>query len=194
MATAYLIGSIPSAYLVTRWLTGRDIRQLGDGNSGAANVFRSVGNRAGIFVGVADIGKGAVAVLLVRGVLDSNAAAMLAGVVVVAGHNWPIHLQWRGGRGAATAVGVLLVMLPLIAIPLSLVALVFLYLARSSIRVLAFLFISIALLSWPAGYSFPIVLYSVGIPVLVGTSHYLSVRRNGSQEEPAGGEQVLPQG
>ena len=64
---AYLIGGIPTAYLATRFLRGDDIRQLGDRNSGAANVFRNVGPKAGLAVGVIDIVKGAVAVILAAG-------------------------------------------------------------------------------------------------------------------------------
>ena len=95
---AYLIGSIPTAYLATLFLRGDDIRQLGDRNSGAANVFRNVGPAAGIAVGVIDIVKGAVPVILAIMALDSNRAEMIAGALVVVGHNWPILLRFRGGQ------------------------------------------------------------------------------------------------
>ena len=73
---SYFIGSMPTAYLATRLLKGQDIRQLGDRNVGAANVYRSVGPRAGLAVGIIDIAKGAVAVLLVKGMVDSPALEM----------------------------------------------------------------------------------------------------------------------
>ena len=191
--TAYLIGRLPTSYLAARLLAGQDIRQLGDGNAGATNVFRTVGSKAGIAVGIIDVGKGAVAVLLVRGIIDSTAAEMVAGVVVVAGHNWPVYLQLRGGRGAATAVGVLLAMLPAVAIPVSLSGLVVLYIIKSATKVLGLAFISIVFLAvWPFGYDYPHVAYSVGIPVLVGASHYLSLRRV-TPSEGRSGEQDLPQ-
>ncbi|MCH8226554.1 MAG: glycerol-3-phosphate acyltransferase, partial [Chloroflexi bacterium] len=104
---SYFIGSVPTAYLATRLLKGQDIRQLGDRNVGAANVYRSVGPGIGVAVGIIDIAKGAVAVLLVKGLVDSTGLEMTAGVAALAGHNWPVYLGLRGGRGAATAVGVL---------------------------------------------------------------------------------------
>ena len=195
---AYLIGSTPTAYLAVRLLKGQDIRQLGDGNAGAANVFRTISSRAGIMVATVDIGKGAAAVLLVRGLLDSTIAEMLAGVAAVAGHSWPVHLQMRGGRGAAAAVGVLIVMFPALVIPLSIVSLGVLYYIKSAIKTLGFFFISIpfiglilALLPRPAGYSYPLVVYSAGIPVMVGLSHYLSRKRVPSPD-PTGVQQAMP--
>ena len=70
---SYLIGSIPTAYLAARILSGQDIRDLGDHNAGAANVFRNVGHRAGMAVGAIDIAKGSLAVLLTKLALDSAA-------------------------------------------------------------------------------------------------------------------------
>ena len=84
---AYLLGSIPAAYIVTRLATGKDIRQLGGGNVGARNVFREVGRGAGIAVGIFDVGKGAAAVAIAHWLLDAPELFVLgAGLVVVAGH------------------------------------------------------------------------------------------------------------
>ena len=190
---SYLIGGIPTAYLAARWLKGQDIRQLGDRNVGAANVYRNIGTKAGIVVGVVDIAKGWAAVLLVRGLVDSTAAEMIAGVAVIAGHILPVYLRLRGGRGAATAVGVLLAMLPALTIPLSLSALVVLYLTKNAIKPLGFFFICVPILAWlPYGYPSTLIAYALGIPLMVGVSHYLSTRRL-SPPEP-GGEPALPQG
>ena len=202
---AYLIGSTPTAYLAVRLLKGQDIRRLGDGNAGAGNVFRIIGSRVGIVVATVDIGKGAAAVLLVRGFLDSTAAEMIAGVAAVAGHSWPVHLRLRGGRGAAVAVGVLMVMFPALVIPLSIVALGVLYFIKSAIKALGFFFISLPFISLVLvflapmgnrGYSYPLIAYSVGIPVMVGLSHYLSLRRVPPPAHPDWnrGEQAMPRG
>jgi glycerol-3-phosphate acyltransferase PlsY len=80
---SYLIGGISSAFLVTRLVLGQDIRNLGDNNPGAANVFRNVSPKAGLTVGVFDILKGVLAVLLVRSVTDSITLELMAGVAVV---------------------------------------------------------------------------------------------------------------
>ncbi len=174
--TSYLIGGIPTAYLVTRLLTGQDIRDLGDRNPGAANVFRSVSHKAGFSVGVVDILKGAAAVLLVRVLMDSTALEFMAGFAVLAGHNWPFHLGFRGGRGAATAVGVLLAMVPVVAIPVCAVALVVLRATKNATVALGVFLIAVPVLAWPAGYSYAVVSYAVAVPVLVGLTHYHSTR------------------
>ena len=190
---SYLIGGIPTAYLAARWLKGQDIRQLGDRNVGAANVYRNIGARAGIVVGVIDIAKGSAAVLLVRGLVDSTPAEMIAGVAVIAGHIWPVYLRLRGGRGAATAVGVLLAMLPALTIPLALSALVVLYLTKTAIKPLGYFFIFVSVLAWwPYDYAYPMIAYALGIPLMVGISHYLSIKRLSPPE--SGGEPALPRG
>jgi glycerol-3-phosphate acyltransferase PlsY len=195
--TSYLIGGIPTAYLVTRLLLGQDIRNLGDRNAGAANVFRNVGPRAGLVVGFVDILKGAVAVLLVGSLTDSTALQFMAGIAVLAGHNWPIHLGFRGGRGAATAIGVLLPTVPAIAIPVGAVALIVLRLTKKVTVSLAVFLIAVPVLSWLAGFSYTVVSYAVAVPVLVGITHYLRIRehhRFRDLESEQADERAFPQG
>jgi acyl phosphate:glycerol-3-phosphate acyltransferase len=121
-ALAYLIGSIPSAYFVTRLVKRRDIRHLGTGhtgrgNVGARNVYVNVGKVAGIIVAVLDIVKGAGAVVMAEWLLgwplpsasslDARLILVLvAGLAVVVGHIWPVYIGFRGGEGLATAIGV----------------------------------------------------------------------------------------
>ena len=173
---AYFIGAIPTAYLFTRFALGRDIRGIGDNNSGAANVYREVGPKAGLACGVFDIIKGGAAVLTVRFIAHDTGIEMLAGVCALAGHIWPVYLRFRGGRGAAVAVGVLIAMLPLIALPIGALSLVALYHTRKSIVALAMFLIGIPLLVWPAGYSVPVALYALLVPLLAGTSHIYSTK------------------
>lgn len=107
ISLAYLLGSIPSAYVVAR-LRGYDIRKLGDSNVGAANVLRCFGIVPAAITLGADIIKGTVSVLLARLLGASEAVVLTSGVAAIAGHNWPITLGFRGGRGVATTIGVLL--------------------------------------------------------------------------------------
>jgi glycerol-3-phosphate acyltransferase PlsY len=189
---AYLIGGIPTAYLAARWIKGADIRQLGDLNAGAANVYRNVGHKAGIAVGAVDIAKGAAAVILAKTILDSTTAGMISGGLVIAGHNWPVYLQFRGGRGAATGVGVLLATIPLLAIPLGLVCLAVLYLTkRATVSLAVFLILAPLLAWWPMDYTYALAGYSLFIPLLVGVSHYLSIKFLASAGD--GVELPLPQ-
>ena len=100
----YLLGSINSAYIITRLLTGKDIRQLGGGNAGARNTLREVGLRAAIPVAIFDVGKGAASVAIAHWLLniplyEPNLFVLLAGVAAVAGHMWSIYLKFTGGNG-----------------------------------------------------------------------------------------------
>ncbi len=173
---AYAIGGIPTAYLFTRYALGRDIRGIGDNNSGAANVFREVGPRAGLSCGAIDIIKGGVAVLAVRLIIHDTGIEMLAGICALAGHNWPVYLRFRGGRGAAVAVGVIIATLPLIALPLGALSLIALYHTRKAMVPLAMFLVGIPVLSWPAGYPPEVALYALAVPLLVGMSHVYSTR------------------
>ena len=104
---SYLWGAIPTAYLVTRYLKGVDIRDYGSGNVGAANVFSLVGKRVGWLLGTFDsMGKGALPVFLAD-VFDQSLSVQVAiGLAAIAGHNWSPYIRFTGGRGVATAVGV----------------------------------------------------------------------------------------
>ena len=173
----YAIGAFPSAYLTGRLTRGVDIRSLGDGNSGMANAFRELGVKTGLLVGFIDIGKGTFVVLLARWITGSETAALLAGLIAIAGHSWPVFLNFRGGRGAATALGVLLVLMPVPAIPMALVSVVFLYLSRNTTVYFAFVFAPMPLVSWLTGAPVSYIGYSLALPVLVGISHFLSLHR-----------------
>ena len=104
----YLWSSIPSAYLAARYLRGIDIREYGSGNVGAANVFSSIGKRVGWALGTFDsMGKGALPVFLAGYVFDQSLAVQAGvGLAAIAGHNWSPYIGFTGGRGVATAVGV----------------------------------------------------------------------------------------
>src|SRR3982751_5704212 len=112
---AYLLGSIPFGYLIVRAKVRDDVRDSGSGGTGATNVTRRAGKLAGLFTLLLDATKGAVAVVLAKWMLGSNEANLviaLSGIAVVLGHCFPIWLGFRGGKGVATAVGVLLFLAP----------------------------------------------------------------------------------
>ncbi len=120
LGIAYLLGSIPTGYLVARAVKGIDIREHGSGNPGATNVLRVVGKGAGFTVLIVDLMKGVVAVLLMRFAgrawLETDAAlaaltdwwVTLAGLMAIVGHSRSPWLNWTGGKSAATGLGVLL--------------------------------------------------------------------------------------
>ena len=172
----YAIGSLPTAYLFTRYILGQDIRQIGDFNSGAANVFRNVGAKAGMAVGAIDIIKGALVSGLALVLGDDTGMEMMAGAVALAGHNFPVHLRFRGGRGAATAVGILIASVPIIGLPIGAFCLVLLYFTHKATYPLAVFLVAIPVLTWPAGYSVALAIYVVAIPIAVGLSHFFTTR------------------
>ena len=113
---AYLIGSIPFALLLARRWGAIDLRRVGSGNLGAANVMRASGITAGILVAILDITKGAASVMLAARLSGNSTAPAAAGLAAIVGHIYPIWLRFRGGKGVATACGVFSVLTPM-AIP-----------------------------------------------------------------------------
>ena len=109
LLVAYLLGSIPVGFLIVKLREGRDIRAVGSGNIGAANVTRAVGLGAGLLTFLLDAGKGYLAVWVAARFTDQSISWMVtAAVAAVVGHLFPMWLRFRGGRGVATGVGVFL--------------------------------------------------------------------------------------
>ncbi len=116
--TGYVIGSIPFALILARrW--GTDLREVGSGNLGAANVMRASGVTAGALVAALDVAKGAASVWLAARVSDGAGPPAAAGLAAIIGHIYPIWLRFRGGKGVATACGVFSLLTPL-AVPAAL--------------------------------------------------------------------------
>jgi len=109
---AYLLGSVPAAYLAAKWYRGVDIRKLGTGNVGAANVLSAASKWLAIPVAIFDIGKGAITVWLAQLLGLGAAAQITVGVITVIGHIWPIFLRFQGGRGVFTSLGVITMLSP----------------------------------------------------------------------------------
>jgi len=141
---AYLLGSIPAAYLAGRLIKGIDIRQVGTRNMGAMNVFYQIGFLAGLIVLAVDIGKGTAAIALAFWLGTPDIVVLLAGIAAVLGHSFPVWLRFRGGKGGATTIGVLIFLMPW-GIPIGL-AIFGLVLLLSRFPTLSY---SVALVSFP---------------------------------------------
>ena len=135
--TAYLIGSIPTALLISRHFFGVDIREYGSGNMGATNTFRVLGSKFGTIVMIGDMLKGILAVALynllpyyLTNELDRTNLMIGLGLAAVAGHIYPIWAQFRGGKGVATLFGMLLAIQPIVAVSCVGVFLLVLFLTR----------------------------------------------------------------
>ena len=177
VASGYLLGCIPTAYIAGRLTKGRDIRQLGDGNMGAQNAFRELGAKIGIAVGVVDAGKGALAILIAQAANTHQVVILLAGSAVVIGHNWPVFLGFRGGRGESATIGVLLVLITQPMLLVGGVAAAVLLKTGNVIKASVVLFTPLPLVCWWLGVSGLLVAYSIGLPCLVGFTHFLRARR-----------------
>lgn len=189
----YLLGSLPVAYIVARRRAGADIRQLGDGNPGAGNIGRLFGRRWGVSVGAADILKGAIPVFaanLLAGVIlpdghppdgipraDLSAPGMFAGAAAIAGHLWPIWTRGRGGRGAATALGVTGAIMPLPVLLAAPPAIAILLATRSTTLALALLYLAAVIAGKTLfGVSWGSIAYCIGVYLAVGAAHWWAVR------------------
>ena len=113
---AYLLGCLVGAYYVVRLRAGHDVRATGSGNAGARNVLRSGDKSSAALTLGWDILKGALAVWLARAIAPNDVAIALAFIFAVVGHIWPAQLQFHGGKGAATALGCMLMVDPRAAI------------------------------------------------------------------------------
>ena len=118
-AAAYIIGSIPTAYIFGRVLKGIDIREYGSGNIGATNVFRVIGKAPGIIVLIIDALKGLICVtylaagfLYLAPVTRPELYRILVGLSAIAGHNWTLFLKFKGGKGVAASAGVAIGLIP----------------------------------------------------------------------------------
>ena len=144
---AYLLGSVPAAYLVAKWSRGIDIRQYGSSNVGAANVLAVVSKRWSIPVTVFDIGKGALTVWVAQLLGLGAAQQVTVGIVTVIGHSWPIFLRFQGGRGIFTSLGVILILSPKLGLIVLFLAYLFAPFRQLSLGVSISL-MSLPILSW----------------------------------------------
>jgi len=176
----YLLGSTPTAYIAGRLLKGKDIRQIGDSNVGAANAFRQLGAKAGVVVFFVDAGKGALAILIAQTANIPQVAILFTGAAAVVGHNWPVFIGFRGGRGESTTIGVLLALITQPMLILAGPTVLTLFIKKNVTIASCVLFIPLPLVCWWLGAPGSLISYSMALPCLVGFTHFLRKRRAGS--------------
>jgi glycerol-3-phosphate acyltransferase PlsY len=159
----YLLGSIPSAYIMGRLRKGIDIRDVDSGNMGAGAVIRQVGIWEGILVGLTDIAKGAAAILIARSLGVAEPWVLAAGFGALMGHNFPVFVGFKGGSGTATTVGIFLVLAP-VAMGIALAIIAIPVLTTRNFAFAAFIgLILLPLLLWLFGGSLMLILFSLVI-------------------------------
>lgn len=142
---AYLIGSISTSTIISKRIARLDIREHGSGNAGATNTLRVLGLKWGLIVLAIDILKGVLATVLAQFLGHHNLfISYLAGLAVICGHNWPVFFGFRGGKGIATTIGVLLLLAFVPAIVAGAIALVLVFITRYvSLGALAFTILTV---------------------------------------------------
>jgi len=144
---AYLLGSVPAGYLLAKWFYGIDIRKHGTGKIGASNVLRTTSKWLAIPVAIFDIGKGALMVWAAQLVGLGAAAQITVGVITIIGHNWPIFLGFKGGRGVFTSLGVITMLSPWLGLIIFVTPYLFAPIRRVAFGVFLAL-VSLPFLSW----------------------------------------------
>ena len=174
--TGYLLGSIPFAYIASRRKKGVDIRQVGGGNMGALNAIREIGLLSGLAVLVADIAKGSAAVLIAHWLGLPLVWVFTAGFAAIVGHNWPIFLGFKGGKGAATTLGVLFALVPReFAISLALILIVIAITSNVRLAISVGLTL-LPLIIWQFNGSGMLIAYSLALFLFLGVRSLPSTR------------------
>ena len=173
---AYSSGSFPTAVWVTNRIIGQDIRQMGDGNSGARNVTHVLGWKAGIMVGLVDFTKGALAVFLVKGFGLSLCWQLIAGAAAVIGHDFPVFAGFRGGQGMATSLGTMVVLFTNETLfGLVILALLYVFTKHFDLSAAGGLGMLVFLL-WRTGRPSAFLLYSIFLFLTIPLKKYLDYR------------------
>lgn len=190
IAISYLIGSIPTGYIIAKLLKGIDIRDHGSGNVGATNLMRTVGKVPGITGLLIDVAKGIVPVTVIAAVfympdmaVNEPLFKVILGLSAVFGHIWTIFLKFKGGKGVATTIGVFLGLAPAVTtiglLIWVILALIFKYVSVSSIAMAVSLPVLMAFFQSPIEYT----LLSVILCIFITYKHKANIRRliNGTE-------------
>jgi len=192
---SYIVGSVPVGYMLLQWRRGVDIRDFGSGRIGMSNVLRTGGGKFAAAVLLLDFGKGVLAVALAQQIIDATAGEVAAGLAVLAGHNWPVFLGFRGGRGIATGLGSLAMMTPIAAAVglLSFLPITFFsrYLSLGSVLGVVIACLSVLGLGLAGVYSSGYTVYAFFTAAIIIWQHRDNIRRirNGNERrlgQPAG--------
>jgi len=195
---SYLVGSIPTSIIVARKVRGIDIRHFGSGNAGGTNVFRVLGWKAGLFVIVMDMAKGLIATMLIARLMygpipfqnrtpfdDFTVVQIIAGCSAILGHIWTLFAGFKGGKGMATAGGMLLGVAPLeVAVSFGIFAIVFLitqYVSLGSLSAavafpLTMFFRENVFMVDIAGYH-TLIFFSIAVSLLIFYTHRANIGR-----------------
>jgi glycerol-3-phosphate acyltransferase PlsY len=164
---AYLLGNVATSYIVSKVFGKIDIREYGSGNAGSTNVLRVLGAKAAVIAFSGDVLKGTAAVLIGR-YIGGSYGEILAGIFVIIGHNWPVFLGGKGGKGIATTIGLMLPIDPLMVVLILIVGIIVIattrYVSLASITGVTIYPIAMIVTKKPAEYIvFSLILSAIAI-------------------------------
>ncbi len=181
---SYIIGSIPSGFILSYLIRKEDIRSVGSGNIGATNVFRCVGKKSGVLTFICDFIKGVIP--SAYGILNfenSPEIAMVGGGLAILGHVFPVFLKFRGGKGVATYIGAFLIFsgwsIPVFIITFVLTLYISKYVSVASVTAVIAVFFYITFTE-----IVEVSIFALIITVVITIKHKTNFKRIGLQEEP----------
>lgn len=173
---AYLIGSIASAILISKWLRLPDPRSIGSGNPGATNVLRTGNKKAAALTLFGDLLKGFIPVFIGYWLQFEVTALCLVGLAAIVGHMYPIYYRFHGGKGVATTLGVLLGIAWPLAISWGLIWISVAKITRYSSLAALLATLSLPIIAWFLHYPVPVVLLTIGISLLIVWRHRSNIK------------------
>lgn len=166
LVISYFLGSIPTAYIVGKTLKGIDVTAVGSKTAGGANIWHTVSKKASVLVSLADIAKGALAVVLAKALSLGLPFQIACGLLAIAGHNWSPFLRFKGGRGMACGGGMALILAPWQLLTISPLILPGLILKNLSLAAIISV-LSLPLFTWVMTQNSTLTLGIAGIPLLM---------------------------
>jgi glycerol-3-phosphate acyltransferase PlsY len=186
---SYLIGAVPFGLFFSKMFSNIDVRSVGSGNIGATNVLRAAGKKAAVLTLLADCLKGVLPVLVVKFMFQDDTISGLSGAAAVLGHNYPVYLAFKGGKGVATSFGVVLAVAPWIGlaclITWLIVALIWRYSSLSALIAFS-LFPVFSFIAYPG--SRPLGLLSLFVFGMIYYRHRENIKRLLAGTEPKIGQ------
>jgi len=182
---SYILGSIPNGLWLGKAVWQTDLREHGSHNIGATNAWRTLGKAAGIMIFLLDFAKGALSVYLGQVLVGTPIFMIICGILAIVGHSCSLFLQFKGGKGVATGLGVLVMLMPLPALIVFLIWLAIVkitgYVSLGSIVAAA----CVPLLAWFMDYEMPFILFGILAAVFIIVRHHSNIGRllNGTESK-----------
>lgn len=182
---SYVLGSIPFGLILGKGIWRTDLRHHGSGNIGATNAWRILGKKAGITIFLCDFLKGLVAVGIAQHLSDSAIVAVLAAIFALVGHSFSFFMQFKGGKGVATGLGVLVMLMPTVSLIAFVLWSIIVYVTRYVSLGSCVAALAVAILGIAMDYPLPYAIFGVLAAILIVVRHRSNIGRllNGTENK-----------